>query len=198
MTTWWNKNAETRIDDLKSWIGDFNKPDKIYCRTYVAGKGYKTIIDCGCAISTESAGYKHDNYEIDYTGLDSCKYLVELNRANGIKMIEAELEAKLPIKDNAFEVVYCREVMEHLSYYETTINEFIRIGQKEIIISWFMKPHETGDEIHYWDGEDLYHNVYNREKLEHYIKLNSKVDKLFWHTISDKENILHILLKEVK
>src|SRR5690242_13941185 len=102
MTNWWNKNVEIRMDDFKSWIGDFNYPSKIYCRNYVIGKKYKSIIDCGCGLATDYFGFKNDNYEIDYTGLDSCKYLVDLNKNYGIKMIEAELEKELALPDNSY------------------------------------------------------------------------------------------------
>lgn len=195
MTSWWQKNLQTRMTDFSSWIGDFNKNDKIYCRKYVATQGYKSLIDCGCGLATEFFGYKNDNYDINYTGLDSCQFLIERNKEQNITMIEAELESPLSILDSSYECVYCREVLEHLSYYENAIKEFIRIGQKEIIISWFIKPDSKEDEINYWDIEDLFHNKYNIEKLEKFILDNPKVDSLFWKQVSEKENILHIKLK---
>jgi ubiquinone/menaquinone biosynthesis C-methylase UbiE len=195
MTTWWNKNVEARIGDFKSWIGDYNKDTKIYCRNYVANKKYKTIIDCGCGVATEYYGYKSDKYEINYTGLDSCKYLIDLNINQGINMIYAELEKPLPIEDNLYDCVYCREVIEHLPYYEKTINSFIRIAKKEIIIVWFLKPHLSPDKFNYWYQEDLYHNQYNIEELEKFILSNQKVDGLFWKDFKEKESVLHIILK---
>lgn len=240
MTSWWNKNVETRIDDFKSWIGDFNQPSKVYCRNYVADKKYKNLIDCGCGLATDYFGFKTNGYEVGYTGLDSCKYLVELNRADGITMIEAELVETLPISDNSYDVVYCREVLEHLPYYEKTVNEFIRIAAKEVIIVFFIRPlheyewkeeienkiqqqkkslkeewekkerarhvlsaeanlpyvpeeepvfevevNEDNKEINYWKEEDLYHNKYDKKKLEAFIMKNPKVDKLLWVDILD-------------
>lgn len=195
MTSWWNKNVETRMGDFKSWIEDHNQPTKLYCRKYVASQGYKNILDCGCGIATEYYGYKYDDYNIDYTGLDSCTYLIEQNIANDIKMIEAELESDLPLKTNSYECVYCRGVIEHLSSYEKTINEFIRVAQKEVLIGWFIKPDEQEEDINYWEEEDLYHNRYNLSKLESFILKNPKVDKIFWTDINEKENALHIILK---
>jgi ubiquinone/menaquinone biosynthesis C-methylase UbiE len=196
MTDWWNKNIQNRITDFTSWVGDHDQPTKSYCRKYVADKKYTSIIDCGSGVASEYYGYKNDNYEIQYTGLDSCIYLVNLNRQNGIGMVEAELEKDLPIIDNSYECVYCRGVIEHLSYYETTINEFIRIGKKEVMIGWFIKPDNSEDEVNYWVEEDLYHNKYNLEKLENFISKNDKVDNLFWTDINEKENVLHIILKD--
>lgn len=195
MTSWWNKNVEKRMEDFKSWIEDHNEPSKKYCRKYVADKNYRQIIDCGSGLASEYFGYINDNYSINYTGLDSCKYLIELNANKGINMIEAELNNELPLEDGSYECVYCREVIEHLPYYETAINNMIRIGNKEVIICWFIKPAEVPDDINYWKEEDLYHNKYNLEKLEKFILSNPKVSSISWKDISDKKNVLHIYLK---
>jgi ubiquinone/menaquinone biosynthesis C-methylase UbiE len=197
MTTWWNKNVVNRMSDFEGWIGDFDQPTKLFCRKYVAATGYKSIIDCGCGLATEYFGYKNDQYDVDYTGLDSCTYLVDKNKNLGIKMVEAELEVNLPLKDSSYECVYCRGVIEHLSYYEKTINEFIRAAKKEVLIGWFIKPDNADDKIDYWVEEDLYHNKYNKDKLEKFIMSNPKVDRIFWDEIDEKENVLHIMIKEV-
>lgn len=63
MTTWWNNNVEKRMDDFKSWIGDYNQPSKTYFRKYIANKKYKNIIDCGCGLATDYFGLKGDSDE---------------------------------------------------------------------------------------------------------------------------------------
>jgi hypothetical protein len=188
MTSWWNNNAKNRMKDFIVWVGDSDQPSKIYCRGYIAGRQYKSIIDCGCGLASEYTGFKNDNYAIEYTGLDSCTYFVEENRKNHISMIEAELESDLPIKDNSYECVYCREVLEHLSYYEKPIHEMIRIASKEVIIIWFITPTNEQDKINYWEKEDLYHNTYNRQKLEKFILSNNKVSSINWRFINDLSN----------
>lgn len=196
MTTWWNNNVENRFSDFEGWIGDHEQPTKLFCRKYVAAMGYKSIVDCGCGLATEYFGYQNDKYNIDYTGLDSCIYLIDRNRQLGIRMIEAELEIDLPLEDNAYECVYGRGVIEHLSYYEKTINEFIRTAEKEVLIGWFIKPDDDEDKIDYWVEEDLYHNKYNKLKLETFILSNPKVENIFWDDVNEKENVLHIILKD--
>jgi ubiquinone/menaquinone biosynthesis C-methylase UbiE len=196
MTSWWNKNAQKRLDDFKSWVGGSDLESKKYARNYIAKKKYKSVLDCGCGIATEYYGYKEDNYEINYTGLDSCKFFVDKNRENNIEMVEAELEQPLPIEDNSFDCSYVKDVFEHLKYYETTINELIRVSKKEVIISWFIKPGDAEDQINYWEEEDLFHNVYNSTKLEEFIKSNPKVSKIEWKNVNDKETILHIKIKK--
>lgn len=236
MTSWWNKNIETRMHDFKSWIGDFNQPSKTYCRNYIASKQYKSIIDAGCGLASDYFGFKGDQYNINYLGLDSCTYLINLNRTHSIPVIETELETDLPLSDSSYDCVYCREVLEHLPYYEKTLSEFIRIASKEVIVVFFIKPleeseweeeiknriekeknkileerrksneaallvnpeyvpevlpepvveiSETEREINYWKEEDLYHNKYDKKKLENFIMSFPKVNRLFWNTIND-------------
>lgn len=194
-SNWWNDNVEKRMEEFTRWTGDYNKDTKNYCRKHIAEKGYKTVIDCGCGLATEYYGFKDENYEVNYTGLDSCQYLVNLNKEKGINMIEADLESDLPVKDNSNDCVYCQEVIEHLLGYETTINNFIRIAKKEVMIIWFMKPGDEPDFIDYWPAEDLYHNKYNMDKLEKFILSNPKVNNLYWKDINEKESVLHIILK---
>lgn len=195
MTTWWNNKIKDNLTVFESWVGDDTQPTKLYCRNYVASKGYKSIIDCGCGIATEYYGYQKDSYDIQYTGLDSCTYFVENNRQRGITMVEAELEKDLPLENDSYECVYCRAVIEHLSYYEKAISELIRIGKKEVLIGWFIKPDKEEEKINYWIEEDLYHNKYNLSKLEEFILKQPKVDSISWTEIDEKENVLHIILK---
>jgi len=204
MTTWWTNNIsdkdDNRKEDFAVWLKDYNEENRVYCRKYVAAKKYKTFLDCGCGLAVENYGFKNDGYPIEYTGLDSCKYLVESNTKLGIKMIEAELEKRFPIDDSSYDCVYARAIIEHLSYYETTLPELIRVGKREVIISWFIMPDEKDDEINYWKEEDLYHNKYNITKLEKLILSNDKVKKIIWKKVPDAkhpdhENVLHILLK---
>lgn len=185
MTSWWNKNVQLRIDEFKSWVGDFNQPSKIYCRQHIAKNKYKSIIDCGCGLASDYYGFLDDQYDIEYTGLDSCDFFVDDNRNRGITMVKSELEADLDIPDSSYECVYSREVLEHLSYYEKSLSEFIRIGSKEVLIVFFIYPCAGDDQINYWEAEDLYHNVYGKEKLEGFILSNPKVKNIMWSDVND-------------
>lgn len=191
---WWNKHVKDRFDEFNNWLGDHDQITKAWCRKYIASQGYKSIVDIGSGAASEYYGYKHDQYDIDYTGLDSCKHLIEFNQGKGIKMVEGNLEDPLPLLDNSYEVVYCRGVLEHLTNYKIAINEFIRSAEKEVVIGWFIKPGNEEDQINYWEEEGLYHNKYNKQKIEELLKNNTKVKSFNWHEINDQENVLLIKL----
>lgn len=185
MTSWWNKNAQNRMEDFKIWVGDFNQPSKTYCRNYIKSQGYLKILDCGCGLASDFYGFIYENYPIDYTGVDSCKLFIDLNREQNITMIEAELEGDLPIVDSSYDCVYSREVLEHLSYYDKALSEMIRIAAKEVIIVFFIKP-ENEENINYWETEDLYHNTYDINKLQDFILSFPKVESITWSEINDQ------------
>lgn len=196
MTTWWNKNIPgQRLGEFESWLKDGYQSDRIYCRKHIAEQEYKTFLDCGCGIAVEYFGFKDDAYPIEYTGLDSCTYLIDINRSKGIEIIDAELDSPLPIKDDAYDCVYAREIMEHLQYHRRTLDELIRVAKKEVIVTWFIRPDNEPEDIRYREDEDLFHNKYNLNKLEKFILSNDKVEGLSWHEPNEKHAVLHIKMK---
>lgn len=199
MTTWWNNNIPgKRLEEFKNWLKDGYQSDRIYCRKYIIEKEYKSILDCGCGLAIDYYGFKDENYQIRYMGLDSCHYLIDLHRSKDIPMIEAELDNPFPIRDNTYECVYGREIIEHLQYHRRTIDEFIRVASKEVIISWFIKPDDEPEDIRYRQDEDVFHNKYNKNQLEQFILSNDGVEELFWHQPNEKHAVLHIKKKPVK
>lgn len=202
MTEWWNKNVESRVDDFKKWLEDDKALDTKYCREYIINKKYKSILDCGSGFCVNYYAFKDDKYEIKYTGVDSCDYLVDLNKQNGIEVLRANVEKPLPIEDCSYDIVYTRSVLEHLPHYATFVNEMIRVAKNEVIIIFFITPTDKEDDCdNYWPEEDLYHNHYNLTKLENFIKSNSKVNNIFWNREFEdggqyNKSILHIIMKE--
>ncbi len=199
MTTWWNKNIPgQRLEEFKSWLTDGHQSDRKYCRSHIAKQEYKTFLDVGCGIAVEYFGFKDDNYPIEYTGLDSCNFLIDLNRSKGIQMIEAELDSPLPIEDGSYDCVYAREIIEHLQYHRRTLDELIRVAKKEVIVTWFIRPNHEPEDIRYRADEDLYHNQYNIDNLEKFVLSNDRVESVTWHEPNEKHIVLHIKLKPFK
>ena len=199
MTTWWNKNIPgQRLEEFKSWLVDGYQSDRIYCRKHIANQKYQTFLDVGCGIAVEYFGFIDDAYPIEYTGMDSCNYLIDINRSKGIQMIEAELDNPLPVVDGYYDCVYAREIMEHLQFHRRTLDELIRIAKKEVIVTWFIRPDHEPEDIRYRADEDLFHNKYNVDNLEKFILSNDRVESLSWHNPNEKHAVLHIRLKPFK
>jgi ubiquinone/menaquinone biosynthesis C-methylase UbiE len=195
--TWWDNNVKEKFDEFKSWIGDFNAESKVHVRAYVASKGYKSLIDCGCGPATEHDGYKNDGYGIDYVGVDSSKVLHDFIVNRGVPAVHAPVE-QIPVEDSSFDVCFSRHVLEHLPTYMFALNEFVRIAKKEVINVFFIIPTEEKEQINYDGKENLYHNRYNKKDIENLLNENQKVDNFYWEQINKQETILHVFVKESK
>jgi len=157
---WWEKYGANRINDFKSWVGDYNTDVKTECRKHVINKKYESILDCGAGLCSEYNGYINDSYNIKYSAIDRCSYFVELGKKQGIDIQLADIES-IPFNDESFDVVFAKEVLEHLPYYNKALKEMIRVAKKEVVIVWFLPPDNQVDIIRYDEKECLYHNTYN-------------------------------------
>jgi ubiquinone/menaquinone biosynthesis C-methylase UbiE len=95
-----------------------------------------SIIDVGC-------GDGYLLYEIrkkfgggQLYGLDLTEGRIETTKRNvpEASLLRGDI-TKLPFPDNAFDVVVCSELLEHLTNYEEAIDELIRITKKKLIIT---------------------------------------------------------------
>jgi len=191
MNDWWNKNLPHDLANFEKSIGDCNAVSKVYVRKYVREKNYKSILDAGCGLCSEYVGYKNDGYDIDYLGVDFCDYLIDQAKTKSIPVIKSSIES-INLLDSSKEIVYGRHVLEHQSYYEKSLNEFIRIAQKEVIIVFFIWP--TNEKINYDAVANLYNNQYDLCKLTYFLLYNPKVNSVQFEKL-EYEIILHIYLK---
>jgi ubiquinone/menaquinone biosynthesis C-methylase UbiE len=191
ISNWWNKNMnDGMLPTFEGWVGDFNSQSKIVVRNYIISKKYKSIIDIGCGLCDTFYGYKNDNYDINYTGFDSCDYFLNKAAEKNINTIKGDMNKIDNITDDSFDIVYGRHVLEHLPNYKDCLKELIRISKYETIIIFFIKP-EDKEDIRYDTNQDLYHNIYSKIDIENFlIEYDFK-----WEDINDKEIILHIIKK---
>lgn len=197
---WWDRHVgeDTSIETFKGWVSDHTAASKVYARRLVQAMEHKSFLDCGAGLCSEYDGYREDGYDIDYRALDQTVQFVKMARDRCIPVTEGSIE-NIPHEDGEFDVVYTRHVLEHLPYYEKAIAEMVRVASKEAIIVWFIPPHEGDepDEIRVMDG-DLYHNSYNRAKLEEFIRGLPGVAMFDWTPIGDREVILAIEKERVE
>jgi len=192
---WWVKNAEKRMGELKDWLGNEDADSRVKMRSYLKEKGYKNILDIPCGLCTEFFGYRKDGIDIDYYGADITPQLVERARKLGLNIVQASIE-DLPFADSTFDICYARHILEHLSYYEKGVDEIIRVADKEALVIFFIKPQDT--EVIYAPVDVnavIYHNQYDKHKLEEYVVRNPKVSSIAWEDINNDEVVLHIYLK---
>lgn len=192
--TWWDNNLKNRYEDFYSWVGNSSATSKIFFRNFIKQYKFKNILDVGCGPATEFLGFKEDGINIEYMGVDSCKYLYDLNCTKGIPMILSEAES-IPIIDSSYEVVFARHVLEHQPTYKKVLNELIRCASRLAVHIFFLKPSDK-EHIDYDQVENFYHNIFSKAEIETDLINNNKVEKFEWIDITENENMLLIWIKK--
>jgi len=194
---WWEKNIDTMVPTFAGWLGGCSSPSRVKTRQHLRAKNYKSILDIPCGLGIDYFGYKEDSMDIEYLGIDITPKLVELAKEKNIPVRQGSIE-DIPCFDSSFDVCYSRHILEHLSYYETAIQELIRVAKFEVLIIFFIKPTDAPDRIVFDTDPNwlIYHNYYNRQKLEKYVLSNSKTKSIEWEDVNEKEVLLHIYLKQ--
>lgn len=191
---WWNQNAEKSYDKFKEWVGDNDAASKIYSAKYCNENNYKNVADLGCGDATFYYSLKNVNENIQYLGVDSCKFFVDLNKSRNIPMLESDIRKIASLPDNSVDWAYSRHTLEHQPNFKLLLEEMIRIGKCEACHIFFIKPH-SNKTITNHDGT-LYHNTYSIQEIESFLSSNPKVASWKWVTLNNEENALHILLKQ--
>ena len=193
--TYWNQNMNnTHMSIFNSWVGDYNAESKVFLYNYLKERNYKNIIDMGCGNGTVYDGIKAYNIDIDYTGVDSCDYFLDMV-SKKTNVIKSDI-TNVNINDSSFDIVFGRHVVEHQPSFEILFNEMIRIAKYEVIHIFFIKPIEQNESIiNYDSNSNLYHNKYSEEKIFLFLNNNSKVFNYNIININNNENALIIKLK---
>lgn len=87
------------------------------------------ILDLGCG---EAKSYEYLS-EHDYYGLDCTKEALEIAKKKVLlpENLKLGMIEEIPFKDEFFDVVWARHILEHSSDIEKTLNEIIRVLKPE-------------------------------------------------------------------
>ena len=102
----------------------------------------RTFVDIGCGLGVDlflirewlegwqPGQWQFNGVEIDPTALEVLRLKQEEAQARNISFIPADITKRLPFDDNALDVVYSSEVIEHLSDPDAFIAEVYRVLKK--------------------------------------------------------------------
>jgi ubiquinone/menaquinone biosynthesis C-methylase UbiE len=190
--TWWNQYAKNKLNEFKGWVGDDQAESKVYMANYLKGRDYRSIFDAGCATATFYDTITKSGISMNYTGIDSCTYFVNANKAHGITMIESDIR-QIPVPDNTVDICFSRHTFEHQSNFKDIMTELLRISKKEMTHIFFIKPSDA-EQINYSEHDNLYHNCYSKDAINVFLSNHSKVTNWTWVEINDMECALHVYL----
>ena len=129
----------------------------------------KTVLDVGCATCNDYG--LHKKLGTSYVGLDFTKKF--LDRA---KKLYPNVEVKfgnaldLPYEDGTFDVVYCKDLLEHLppDEYKQATREMWRVARKKVMIAFFKAP--THAKTRYKKNKrEYYVNRYNKTEITKFL-----------------------------
>lgn len=145
----------------------------------------KTILDVGCGEGFTLNRLRKRNIGKDLIGIDTLKTAIDLGKKQYPHLNLKEGSAyKIPFKDNAFDLVMCLEVLEHLENPTLALKELVRVSRKNIIISVPNEPlfrianFVRGKNLKRW-GNDIEHiNHWSTGSIKRFVKKEMKVIKV--------------------
>ena len=107
----------------------------------VESTGPKTVLDVGCGegVIVRTLSGRLAGLNID--GLDVHGQSLAIARAfnPGLCFVQGSVY-HLPVRDNAYDLVLCTEVLEHLERPEAALRELVRVSRKHILLTVPREP----------------------------------------------------------
>ncbi|MFH1849989.1 MAG: methyltransferase domain-containing protein [archaeon] len=128
------------------------------------------ILDVACGPATELAGYKKGGLGLDYVGLDKSNYMLGIakGRFDGTPFVRGDA-GSLPFKDNSFEAVLLKHILEHVPFYGQALEEAVRVSGKIVVIDFFHRLLPLGFDVNLYDRRGYWNNWYSRPRFEAFL-----------------------------
>jgi len=128
--------------------GDPNYIDK-FCRTGINGpnevwrldlpnyvENGQSFLDVGCGTGADWEQLQNADKKVKYKGIDYAPSILEgaKKMCPGAEFAVGDVN-DLQEKDNSWDVVNCRHVINHTEYYEKPLKELLRVAKKRVILT---------------------------------------------------------------
>lgn len=145
-------------------------------------KTVDSILDVGCGEGFTLNRLKENRIGKKLEGIEYLQAAIDLGKKTypDIKIVKGDIY-ELPYKDNAFDLVLCTEVLEHLEKPQDAIKELVRVSKKYLVISVPNEPFFMLAQLirgKNWSrlGNDIEHiNHWTILGFPKFVKKNSKV-----------------------
>lgn len=186
---WWENNLSTDgyHQEFSGWLenSDLSSRNKFF--EIIESNGINSVLEAGPGIFTDYNMFFSKKDNITYKSIDVTKKIVNSAKNLGIDCQQSSIE-DIIYPDETFDLVYCRHVMEHLDYYNTALEEMVRVSKKHVcVIFWILS--DDDDIIDFNSGLNLYHNRYGKNKIEDFL---NKRNLTFKWIDTDNDKILFI------
>ena len=135
---------------LKHWKNHRNKLDDLYPSEryflYPILKSTKSVLDVGCAAGGSFDFCREAKSNIDYTGIDISKKLINIANELHPKGIFFVYDGhEITFKENEFDLVFSIGVLHHLHHWRGMIKQMVKCSSKSTIFDIRLTREETLD-----------------------------------------------------
>lgn len=196
---WWQKKCTEveKHNTFNGWVGGPNADTRVYVRESIIRNRYQSVLDIPCGMCIDYPLLKKECPTITYLGMDITPLFIQENLEKGNPCKWGRIQ-EIPCEDSSFDVVYCRHILEHLESYESALKELVRVAKKEVMVVFFIIPHEGTPDLEVitdMDGYPVYHNRYNKSKIDTFLKTLPKIKYYYWQNVGRaNECVLHIFV----
>lgn len=149
-----------------------NNRGRQFLATIISHYNNPSVLDAACGTCVNWEVFKAMGIKCRYTGMDRTKGMLReaKNRyGDKIELVEGYVQ-DLPFSDDTKDIVIMRHILEHLpDGYEQAIKEGFRVALQELILVFFLVPHQESDQIQESQPDEFgctyFMNTYNHNKL---------------------------------
>ncbi len=171
---WWQDNLPARSEEFAGWLRDSDRSSReavgALAQSLWTGdvRDRIRVLECGPGIYIDAETIWDHLAYVDYRAIDVTPRIVDLGRSKGYGVVEGSVEA-IPYLADAFDLVYCRHVLEHLPHYRQALVEMCNVAAKKAVaVLWRLDTKAEEDRILYntvAEVPDTFHNMYSQKAI---------------------------------
>lgn len=166
---WWDCSDQRDLEKVVENLSNPNTSERRIIQRKLIENGICSVLDAGCGVGTEFEGYEASGMKIRYVGIDKSRRMLEIARTRHPKgrFIYGDVN-QMQFKDDLFDAVVLKHVLEHLPYYDKAVSEAVRVCSKLVVIDFFHKLWFFDYINQHKDG--FYENWYGKKKFLKFIE----------------------------
>lgn len=143
----------------------YHKPVRQMYRALLAQMQVKEMLEVGCGPGVDYVGAVNTRPNIRYTGVDMTQNMVDYCTGKYPHGVFRQGDIyRLPFASNQFELVYCKDVLNHLDDWYAGMSELYRVSSKYVLVNFFYglgsvtfsgKEHHAGFINHWMDWNEV-------------------------------------------
>jgi len=142
-----------------------------------------SVLDVGCGTCTDYLFFKDTHAK--YHGIDiTPKFARAAHNAHKVPNVTVGDALHLPFSDDSFDVVYCKDLLEHLppETWKNAVKELFRVASHMVMLVFFRAPSEADSQFRQGETIGFYSRDYDRV-----------VEYGFWYNRYNETEILQLL-----